>query len=446
MALEFPKLFFMNFAAGMAWAQFFRKIFALFFFCLCLAAAAEEPKPPDYFLRSWNTENGLPDNAVTAVVQVHDGYLWLGTYGGLVQFDGVRFTVFNSASVPGLQSDRVTSVYEDGQETLWIGHERGDLTRYRDGKFESIPVHETGVRRKISAIGADKDGDIWMLNEEGTLVRARDGATCALPNTDGVAEMAQDGTGKLWVMSGGQLAVLENGQLMTLSNTNDSNGVGTYVQGICASRDGGLWIVSDGQVRKWNGHAMSENRGTNPCNATVVVMLETKSGALAMGTSNDGLCLLFSNRAVLHFDHANGFPNDWIRCLQEDREGTLWVGAGNVGLVALRPGNIETLDAPDHWQGRVPLSIAAARDGAMWVEVRAQVFIGFWPVNGSVTARMMDFQIHMFGASLKIRKAECGLALGAAECSCSKTAASSLRPAWKISMFRCPRFCSRPTA
>ena len=367
MALEFPKLFFMNFAAGMAWAQFFRKIFALFFFCLCLAAAAEEPKPPDYFLRSWNTENGLPDNAVTAVVQVHDGYLWLGTYGGLVQFDGVRFTVFNSANVPGLQSDRVTSVYEDGRETLWIGHERGDLTRYRDGKFESIPVHETGVRRKISAIGADKDGDIWMLNEEGTLVRARDGATCALPNTDGVAEMAQDGTGKLWVMSGGQLAVLENGQLMTLSNTNDSNGVGTYVQGICASRDGGLWIVSDGQVRKWNGHAMSENRGTNPCNATVVVMLETKSGALAMGTSNDGLCLLFSNRAVLHFDHANGFPNDWIRCLQEDREGTLWVGAGNVGLVALRPGNIETLDAPDHWQGRVPLSIAAARDGAMWV-------------------------------------------------------------------------------
>jgi signal transduction histidine kinase/ligand-binding sensor domain-containing protein len=364
-ALKFLTTFF--FAADMVVAQPFRKIFTLLLFCLCLAVAAEEPKPPDYFLRSWNTENGLPDNAVTAVVQAHDGYLWLGTYGGLVQFDGVRFTVFNSANAPALQSDRVTSLYEDAQENLWIGHERGDLTRYRDGKFESIPVHETGVRRKISAIGADKSGDIWMLNEEGTLVRARDGATCALPNTDGVAEMAQDGMGKLWVMSGGELAVLENDRLTTLSNTNDSNGVGTYVQGICASRDGGLWIVSDGQVRKWNGHAMSENRGTNPCNATVVVMLETKSGALAMGTSNDGLCLLFSNQMVLHFNHADGFPNDWIRCLHEDREGTLWVGTGNVGLVALRPGNIETLGAPDYWQGRVPLSVAAARDGAIWI-------------------------------------------------------------------------------
>ena len=343
------------------------KIFTLFLPCLCLVAVADGPKLPNYFLRSWNTENGLPDNAVTTVVQTHEGYLWLGTYGGLVQFDGMHFTVFNSASVPGLQSDRVTSLDEDAQGTLWIGHERGDLTRYRDGKFESISVHETGVRRKISAIGADKDGDIWMLNEEGTLVRARDGTTCALPNIDGVAEMALDGRGKLWVMSGGQLAVLENDRLVTLSNTNDSNGVGGYVQGICPAHDGGLWVVSDGQVRKWDGQAMSENRGTNPCNATVVVMLETKSGVLAMGTSNDGLYLLFPNRMVIHFNHANGFPNDWIRCLQEDREGTLWVGAGNVGLIALRPGNIETLDAPDHWQGRVPLSVAAARDGAIWV-------------------------------------------------------------------------------
>ena len=71
---------------------------------------------------------------------------------------------------------------------MWIGHERGDLTCYRDGKFESQDVHETGVRRKISAIGADEVGDIWMLNEEGTLVRVRDGAMCALPNNDGVAE------------------------------------------------------------------------------------------------------------------------------------------------------------------------------------------------------------------------------------------------------------------
>jgi len=120
-------------------------------------------------------------------------------------------------------------------------------------------------------------------------------------------------------------------------------------------------------VAKWNGHTMTENRGTNPCNGTVMAMLEMKSGALAMGTSSDGLYLLFSNRTVLHFNQAKGFPNGWIRCLHEDREGTLWVGAGSEGLIALRPGKIETLDAPDKWQGQVPLSVAVAHDGAIWV-------------------------------------------------------------------------------
>jgi ligand-binding sensor domain-containing protein/two-component sensor histidine kinase len=340
---------------------------ALLFFCLSLAAGADELKLPSYFSRSWKTESGLPDNAVTAVVQTRDGYLWVGTYGGLVRFDGAHFTVFNSASTPALQSDRITSLFEDAKGTLWIGHERGDLTSYRNGKFEAQDVHETGVRRKIPAISTDQAGDLWMLNEEGTLMRTRDGATCSLPNNDGVAELAKDGTGKLWVTSGGQLAALENGRLRMLTTTNDSNGVGYYVLGICPSRDGGLWIANESQVGKWDGRAMVESRGTNPCKNAVVAMLETKSGALAMGTSSDGLYLLFSNRTILHFNHANGFPSDWIRCLYEDREGTLWVGAGSDGLIALRPGKIQTLDAPDHWQGRVPLSVASSRDGAIWV-------------------------------------------------------------------------------
>ena len=37
-------------------------------------------------------------------------------------------------------------------------------------------------------------------------------------------------------------------------------------------------------------------------------MRETRSGCLVMGTSSDGLYLLFTNRAVLHFNHTNGFP------------------------------------------------------------------------------------------------------------------------------------------
>lgn len=337
----------------------------LFFSCCfsLLAADAIGTDQEDYFLRPWRTDDGLPDNAITAIVQTHDGYLWIGTYGGLARFDGTRFVVFNSANEPGLQSDRITSLYEDPNGVLWIGHERGDLTCYRNGVFEPQTERETGVRRKISAIGVDGSGATWMLNEEGTMVRVRDGAKCALPNTDGVAEMARDQAGNLWIASGGRLGTLVGGHLQT----NDPAIYGGYIQGLCESRDGGVWVVSDGRVKKWNHGEVTEDRGANPCNSTVVAMTETRSGSLAMGTSIDGLYILFTNGAVLHFNHTNGLPNDWVRCITEDREGTLWAGVGSGGMVALRPGNVQTLDAPDHWQGRVILSVTASRDGAIWV-------------------------------------------------------------------------------
>ncbi|MCP4250948.1 MAG: hypothetical protein GY778_28255, partial [bacterium] len=49
-------------------------------------------EPGDFDHRAWSIEEGLPQNTITSMVQTRDGYLWLGTFGGLARFDGVRFT------------------------------------------------------------------------------------------------------------------------------------------------------------------------------------------------------------------------------------------------------------------------------------------------------------------------------------------------------------------
>ncbi len=75
-------------------------------------ATGEEATEAGYFQRVWTTDDALPENSVTAVVQTQDGYLWLATYAGLARFDGVHFTTFNSANTAGLQSDRLTALYQ----------------------------------------------------------------------------------------------------------------------------------------------------------------------------------------------------------------------------------------------------------------------------------------------------------------------------------------------
>src|SRR6185437_2794661 len=132
------------FKPSAGWKSFLGMILLLAASCVMTVADTDQPY---LFQRSWTTEQnqgGLPNNAVTAVIQTHDGYLWFGTYGGLERFDWPVFKVFSSASEPELQSDRITALYEDPRGILWIGHERGDLTSYQNGKFVSQNVHETG--------------------------------------------------------------------------------------------------------------------------------------------------------------------------------------------------------------------------------------------------------------------------------------------------------------
>src|SRR5690349_4298586 len=85
-----------------------------------------------YSSRLWQMDEGLPHNSVHALAQTRDGYLWVGTAGGLARFDGVRFTVFDQKTTPEIRSRSVTALCEGREGSFWIGTE-GGLTRLKDG-------------------------------------------------------------------------------------------------------------------------------------------------------------------------------------------------------------------------------------------------------------------------------------------------------------------------
>jgi signal transduction histidine kinase/ligand-binding sensor domain-containing protein len=325
---------------------------------------------PNYFIRSWQSEAGLPQNKVTAVVQTRDGYLWVGTYSGLARFDGVRFTVFDENNTLAMRSSRVTSLFEAADNTLWIGDESGQVTRYRDGQFEAVPFHATWSGGKIYDIAADGAGDIWLLNEAGQLARVRDGLvlTPQVGTANKLVDLARSPNGVIWVARDGRVSELDRGRLRALQFDGTSDN--SYVQGITASRDGGLWVAGDGRIRKWKDDQWVQDLGSAPWLLSPLTrFMETRDGMLLAGTSDHGLYLCFpgTGEKPLQLDHARGFPSDWVISLGEDREGNFWVGTGGGGLALLRPNHIQTVAPPDQWQGRAVLSVCPGRDGALWV-------------------------------------------------------------------------------
>jgi ligand-binding sensor domain-containing protein len=62
-----------------------------------------EPLLRNEVLSTWTTEQGLPQNFVTALAQTPDGFLWVGTLNGLARFDGMPFRSFEKDGPPELQ-------------------------------------------------------------------------------------------------------------------------------------------------------------------------------------------------------------------------------------------------------------------------------------------------------------------------------------------------------
>src|SRR5688572_31804953 len=76
-----------------------------------------------YIVDVWQTEQGLPDNFITAIRQTPDGYIWVATFNGLARFNGVEFVIFDAANTPGLPTSRITNLYVDGKGRLWVRSE-----------------------------------------------------------------------------------------------------------------------------------------------------------------------------------------------------------------------------------------------------------------------------------------------------------------------------------
>src|SRR5579875_3052180 len=93
------------------------------FFLAVLRVSALDPRypPRHYGYQAWQTDDGLPQNTVHAVLQTRDGFLWFATEAGLVRFDGAQFTVFDKSNTSQLASGVINSLFEDTQGRLWMG-------------------------------------------------------------------------------------------------------------------------------------------------------------------------------------------------------------------------------------------------------------------------------------------------------------------------------------
>jgi len=295
----------------------------------------------------WQTEQGLPQNSVNAVLQSRDGFIWFGTQEGLVRFDGVGFEVFNRLNTKGLGHNHITSLLEDREGALWIGTLGGGLTRMKGGVFTRF-TRDAGLKTEfIDSLAEDRRGIIWIGTKDRGLMmyeggRFRPITDARVPGTD-IRSLYADQNGDLWVGTSSGLARYRNGSFVPQAT---SEGVfAAAITSIIGDHADGVWIGTDrGLFRCRQAHCALAP--VQPPGAWISALLLDHDQNLWIGLNGGSLSRL-SGDHLTTLGPTSDIPNNSPYSMVEDREHNLWVGTNGGGLIRFNDGDVIPYGEPE---------------------------------------------------------------------------------------------------
>lgn len=343
---------------------------------MAATAPAATNAPRDFLVSNWRTEDGLPHSGVNCLLQTRDGYLWIGTYVGVVRFDGVRFVHFSTANLPQLGPGRVSCLFEDRNNVLWIGLESGRLLAWKGTEIRVHLQNSDPPNQAIVAMAQDQAGTLWLQTSSGRLGRLTSDSVEFVATTGGSLMRSSlgllvDAEGRLWVGTKDGLKVWREGGLTTPPGMAETPN--EPLDAFALARGGGVWTYRARKLQRLKeGVVAMECPAPVGLNSPVVNVLEARDGRvwLAAGDSGNLFCRESSGEwraiaAELGLQGGN-------RVLCEDREGNLWRGGFGSGLTRLRPKLFAVHELPATEPDRYALGISADAAGNVWALFNAR--------------------------------------------------------------------------
>lgn len=345
--------------------------------CVSAGALDQGQRLSQYAHAAWRIQDGFFSGAPQAITQTADGYLWIGTEGGLVRFDGMRFVRWTPPDGKQLPSVRIHSLLGARDGSLWIGTSRG-LAKWDNSALANVE----GESAFIESIIEDPEGNIWVTrsqvhDDSGPLCEVHGNGLHCLGRAEGIPfvyaqPLFRDTQGSLWLGSSTGLCRwkpgdakayltedLRRNNLLAGVSAIESGPDGSVLVGIKSGKGFGLQQLREG---RWKPYVLP---GFNKGEATVTALLRDRAGGLWIGTQNQGIYRVRGGEAD-HFDNADGLSSDSVQGFYEDREGNLWVATSR-GIDRFHETRVASFSMREGLTSEDVDSVLAARDGTIWI-------------------------------------------------------------------------------
>lgn len=324
----------------------------------------------DYVVTIYNEQNGLPTGEANVVMQTSDGYIWIGSYGGLIRYDGTRFRNY-SEEKEGITSSSVRSLFEDSKGRLWIGTNDAGVFVYENGQFSQIEGAENHTFLCIRDFAEGVDGIIYAASnsglaviKDGTLVPIEDDAL--MGNT--IYALGTDSYGRVWCcLNQGICQVVEQDKVAA-QFASDQFFDSAEVYCLSAGAQGEIYLGTSGNEFAricFKDEKLEEASFEVTCFDTGDVFTHNQIRVCDDGTilisGLRGFGLMGADGSFVEFGENRKAAS--VNCAELDYEGNIWLASTTLGIVKYSKGCFETPNEAAQLTGKALNTIIKSENG-----------------------------------------------------------------------------------
>lgn len=288
-------------------------------------------QPGDAGITPYHLPVGAPftgNKPVNCIEPDKDNQLWIGTEEGLVilhtDTNTADYYLPDDANIYSLTTQSIKCAYIDKQGIYWLGTFRGGINKYDKNLslFNFKPgaiFHEYGRQSSIaSAFAENSEGNVFVGTDGGGLFEFN-------PQTDKIRPV------NLPLPAGGSKT-----SVIALHYSRDKKlYVGTYGLGLL------IMNPSGGGYK----HLLKGGGADDLSCSDIFCIREDSKGNVWVGTNGGGVNVLKDNKVIARYSplprplpNESKLPfNGYIRAIEEDAEGNIWVGSHGGGIGIFHP-------------------------------------------------------------------------------------------------------------
>ena len=339
-----------------------------FFMLLCTLIFSISVFSQQYNFISYSIEDGLAQSQIRAICQDDEGYIWIGTLGGLSKFDGINFQNFSTND--GLLNNQINAIFKDKNGNIWIGAQ-GGVSFYDGVSFKNFQFKEELGQYVVRSIAEDQLGRIWLATDGGGLIYMNDTRFnyVVLPNgprNNYIRNIFVDDRDNKWLATRSGVSVIDS-KLNIIDTITGVNATQVFLD-----KDNSVWCSTfgDGVIHLLKNECVKLSVSNGLISNHVRAFTKRKDGSIWF-VSKNGVSK-YKDGGIKNFTTKDGLKDHNIKAVMEDDEGNLFLGSDGGGIIKFTNEDFMSYTEDDVIGSNVVMSILEDFNNNIWVSTYGQ--------------------------------------------------------------------------